>query len=129
MDRVIYKGKYPVLELDIAKTRTRARSVDEIIAALLQHIDGNPAIAYLGIFDHYAHTMSLGGAVADGVVDAKNLLFCFGKTIPDLSVLAVRPRSIGILDLGDHFHITFLEPPQDGVTRQLVSWCEALIED
>ncbi len=48
--------------------------------------------------------------------------------LPNPNVLAVRPRSIGVTDMGDHFHIAFMEPPMPIATQAMVSWCESLTD-
>ena len=126
MEPSIFMERYPVLDLALAKSECSLSTVDEIIAALKEKIDANPDIAYIGVFDHFSHTTAIGGSVADGIVDAKNLIFCFGKAIPNPKVLALRPRSIGIVDMGDQFVLSFMQAPQDGVTKAMIGWCEAL---
>jgi hypothetical protein len=49
--------------------------------------------------------------ILEGLVDAKNLIFCFGKQIPKTQILAVRPRSISVSELNETFCIDFLEVP------------------
>ena len=126
MQSSIFMEHYPVFDFEIKKTDTTHASVDAVIAALKEKIDANPDIAYIGVFDHFAHTTKLGGAIVDGIKDAKNLLFCFGKAIPNPKVLALRPRSIGVVDMGDHFVISFMEAPQEAVSKAMIAWCQGL---
>lgn len=120
--------KYPVFELEMTKGETSCTSVDDIIAALKAHIDANPKVAYIGVFDHFAHTKAIGGAIAENIQDAKELIFCFGFALPNPRILSVRPRAIGIADLGDRFHISFLEPPMEIATKDMETWCKALAD-
>lgn len=120
--------KYPIFELDLDKRETSCTTVDQVIEALKQRIGDNPKVAYIGVFDHYTHTRALGGAIDDNIRDAKNLIFCFGFALPSARVLAVRPRSIGIADLGDRFHLSFLEPPMEVATTQMEQWCKSLAD-
>jgi hypothetical protein len=120
--------KYPVYELTLPKAETTAASVDEIIARLKAGIDAHPKVAYIATFDHFAHTTSIGGTIAETIRDAKNIVFCFGVALPNAHVLAVRPRAIGVADLGEAFHLTFLEPPMELATKEMEAWCKALAD-
>ena len=128
MQQSILMEKYPIFDLDIEKNETSYSSVDEIIAALKAKADAHPKVAFIGIFDHYSHTKSIDGTIADNIKDAKNLLFCFGVAIPNPHVLSVRPRSIGVADLGDKFHISFMEPPMEVATKEMEAWCKGLVD-
>lgn len=120
--------KYPIFELDLMKDETSCRSVDDVVAALEARIEDHPKVAYIGVFDHFAHTRAIGGSIDAGITAAKNLIFCFGFALPNARVLSVRPRAIGIADLGDRFHISFLEPPMEIATKEMEAWCMALAD-
>ena len=49
------------------------------------------------------------GFIAPEIRDAKIIIFCFGKEIKNPGVMAVRPRSIGVVELEHTFVITFLD--------------------
>ncbi|ARE41935.1 hypothetical protein RGUI_3794 [Rhodovulum sp. P5] len=126
MKQTLLMEKYPVFDLDLPKTETTFDSVDAIIEDLKGKIDAHPKVAYIATFDHYSHTTSIEGTIADTIKDARNIVFCFGVALPNAHVLAVRPRSIGVADLGDRFHITFMEPPMEVATKEMEAWCKAL---
>ncbi len=128
MKQSLLMEKYPTFDLQIGKDETSLTSVDEILAALKVNIDAHPKVAYIGIFDHLSHTKSIDGDIAPEIKDAKNILFCFGIKLPNPRVLAVRPRSIGVTDMGDHFHISFMEPPMPMATDAMEDWCKALAD-
>ncbi|MCK4712885.1 MAG: hypothetical protein KAT26_08405 [Marinosulfonomonas sp.] len=128
MKQSLLMEKYPTFDLEIAKSETSLTSVDEILAALKVNIDAHPKVAYIGQFDHYSHTKSIDGEIGEALKDAKNIIFCFGIKLPNPHVLAVRPRSIGVADMGDHFHITFMEPPMPLATNAMESWCKGLAD-
>ncbi|WP_417808339.1 DUF6858 family protein [Thioclava sp.] len=128
MKQSLLMEKYPVFDMTLPKGETSCTSVDDIIAKLHAKIDAHPKVAYIATFDHYAHTKSIDGTVADGIKDAKNIVFCFGVALPNPHVLAVRPRAIGVADMGDNFHLTFLEPPMEVATKEMESWCKALAD-
>ncbi len=128
MKQSLLMEKYPVFDMTLPKSETSCASVDEILAALKASIDAHPKVAYIATFDHFAHTKAIGGTVAETITDAKNIVFCFGIALPNAHVLAVRPRSIGVADLGDAFHLAFLEPPMEMATKEMEAWCKALAD-
>jgi hypothetical protein len=60
------------------------------------------------------------------IVAAVDLIFCFGFALPDPQVLAVRPRSIGVADLGDRFVISFMEAPMKPANESMEAWVRGL---
>lgn len=127
MEKSIFMEKYPVFSHKIEKTQTSYKSVDEIIEVLKEKIQKHPVAVYITVFDHYAHTSSLPESVIlEGLKDAKNLLFCFGKQLPTTKIMAVRPRSIGISELDDSFIIEFLEVPNEQLQSVVKEWVESL---
>ncbi|NTV92067.1 MAG: hypothetical protein HGA72_01945 [Chlorobiaceae bacterium] len=127
MIQTLLQEKYPIYTLKLDKSETSCKSVDDIMAHFKQRIDDNPGVCFIGIFDHYAHTSSLPeGVIAPGITDAKNIIFCFGKEIPNPGVLALRPRSIGVVELDDSFVITFLEAPNPAANEAMEAWTKAL---
>lgn len=128
MKQTLLQEKYPVFHLEIPKAETSLKDVDAVILALRTKIDGEPHVADICVFDHYAHTKSFDGEIRSDIVAAKNLVFCFGYKLPDPRVLAVRPRSIGVVDCGDRFAISFLEAPMEIATKKMEDWCKALAD-
>ena len=81
MKQKVIMEKYPVNELTIAKSETTFTTVDEILVFLKGKIDTHPVAVYIATFDHYTHTKSLGekGEINPDILDAKNIICCFGK--------------------------------------------------
>jgi len=128
LKQILALGKYPVFTLELDKNETVASSVDEIIAYFKAQIEAHPITAFIGIFDHYTHTKSIGGSIAPNIQDVQNIVFCFGPAIPTPDMVAVRPRSIGVTDVGDKFIINFLEAPGDMPNQTMEQWVKALIK-
>jgi len=127
MRQALLQEKYPVYTLELDKSETKCQSVDDILAHFKAMIESNPVVKFISIFDHYAHTTGLpDGFIAAEIRDAKNIIFCFGKEIPNPGVLAVRPRSIGIVELEKAFVITFLEAPNPVANAAMEGWAKAL---
>ncbi|MCP4994572.1 MAG: hypothetical protein GY934_12410 [Gammaproteobacteria bacterium] len=127
MKQTILQEKYPVLDLEINKSETRFTSVDEILAFLKGRIDSHPKAQYIAIFDHFAHTTALpDGEVAEDILAAKNIVFCFGIKLPNPHVMAVRPRSIGVTEKADHFIVNFMEAPMPMANQAMEEWAKSL---
>lgn len=86
----------------------------------------DPTVRLISVFDHYGHTKMIGGEIRPDILAAKNLIFCFGTKLPDPTMLAVRPRSIGIAELPDRFVISFLEAPMPEANRKMTEWVLSL---
>jgi hypothetical protein len=112
------------------KSGMKITQMDAIVDYFTAKITEHPAAIFLGVFDHYAHTASLPeGNIAETILDAKNVLFCFGKEIPSPQILAVRPRAFGIAEKAESFVISFLEAPNPKVNATMVAWTESLLAD
>jgi len=126
MKKEILLEKYPVFTLEIAKEECRCGSIGEIVDYFKERIESDPTAAMIGLFDHYAHTRALGGEIAPHIVAARNVIFCFGPKLPDVRMLAVRPRSIGIVESADAFFVTFLEAPMQPLHEKMERWAKDL---
>ena len=97
MKKINYKEMYPVYVKKVAKEDVKVDSADAISLVLIDRINTHKFAQYIGIFDHYTHTKSIEeNEIGDDIKAAQNILFCFGKKLPDPKILAVRTRSIGV---------------------------------
>lgn len=127
MKQITVMEKYPVFILEITKDETTYKNVDEVLAYLKEQVEAHPIAAYIGEFDHYAHTSSLEvGEISDAIKDAKNIICCFGKVLPKPEVLAVRPRAIGIAEMADSFVVSFLEAPNPDANTAMEKWVKGI---
>ncbi|MDD4966363.1 DUF6858 family protein [Halothiobacillus sp.] len=127
MQQTHFDEKYPVYELTLQKSETTATSASEIISRLKANVDSHPIAAFIGLFDHFAHTKNLPeGEIAENIIAAQHIIFCFGVKLPSARVMAVRPRSIGVTEFADHFVVNFMEPPMPVATNAMESWVRAL---
>ena len=122
MTKSILMDKYPVYSLELKKSEVSQTTVSEIIEYFKANIDNHPVAAFIATFDHYKHTQNLDGDINPDILDAKNIIFCFGKAIPNTKVLAVRPRSIGVVELSDKFVIEFMEAPNEKFHNLMEKW-------
>jgi len=119
--------KYPVHTIEILKSETAYKNIDEIFTYLKVEIEAHPIAVYIGEFDHYSHTSHLEvGEISESIKDAKNLICCFGKVLPKPEMLAVRPRSIGVAEMSDSFVISFMEAPNPEANAAMVNWAKAI---
>lgn len=120
-------NKYPVQSLEIAKTQTTFTNVDEVIASIKAKIDAHPVATYIATFDHYSHTKSLANAeINPEILDAKNIVFCFGVQLPKAEILAIRPRSIGVAMMADTFVVSFMDAPNPQAHDFMIQWVESI---
>ena len=127
MKQITMMEKYPVFILEITKDETTYKNVDEVLAYLKEQVEAHPIAAYIGEFDHYAHTSSLEvGEISDAIKDAKNIICCFGKVLPKPEVLAVRPRAIGVAEMADSFIVSFLEAPNPDANTTMEKWVKGI---
>ncbi len=127
MKQTNFLDKYPVWTLELDKNEVAQKSADEIVAYFKEKIEAHPIAKFIAEFDHYAHTSSLAdGVIAPEIKDVKNVIFCFGKEIPNTKVAAVRPRSIAICELDDSWVIEFVEAPNEKLHKVMEQWSKDL---
>ena len=126
MKQSLFNDKYPVFVAEIGKNETSFQSVPALVDYYKAKIAENPKVHFIAVFDHLAHTTKIGGEIMPGLVAAVDIVFCFGFAIPNPQVLAVRPRSIGIADLGEKFVISFMEAPMQPANEAMEKWTLAL---
>ena len=126
MKQLHFQEKYPITVVDIAKSETRFDSAAAIGDYFKSCIANTERVSYIASFDHLAHTQAIGGAIAPEIRAAINVVFCLGHALPNPQVLAVRPRSIGIADMGDHFVISFMDAPMKPANDAMQAWTLAL---
>lgn len=126
MKQTMLQEKYPIFITEIAKSEAICQTLDEVVATLKARIAENEKVQFIGVFDHYAHTRKIGGEIAADIVGAVDVIFCFGFALPNPQVLAVRPRSIGVADLGDRFVVSFMEAPMQPANLAMETWVKGL---
>ena len=126
MKKTIFMDKYPVYTLELDKSEVTQKNVSEIIKHFEQKIEAHPIAKFIAIFDHYTHTKGLDGEINPEILDAQNIIFCFGPAIPNTKILAARPRSIGVAELQDKFVIEFIEAPKEQLHDLMESWAKSL---
>jgi hypothetical protein len=126
MKQSMLQEKYPIFVAEIDKNETDRKSVDEIVTYLKDKIAENAKVQFIGVFDHYAHTKNIDGEINPEIKAAVDVIFCFGFKLPNPQVLAVRPRSIGVADLGNRFVLSFMEAPMQPANEAMEAWVKGL---
>lgn len=125
--RIVYE-KYPIFTLEVPRGETELTSLDALAKHFIKRIDAHRYARFIGVFDHFTHTRSLPeGEIDPAILDAKNVVFCFGMSIPNPQILALRPRSIGIAELRDSFVISFLEAPMPIANAAMEGWAHEVL--
>lgn len=128
MKKTVFMDKYPIYALEFSKSETNVSTSKEVVEFLKAKIEKHPIAKFIAVFDHYSHTKALGGTMLDGLLDAQNIVFCFGQAIPNTEMLAVRPRSIGVCEFEDKFVIDFMEPPKEELNAVMQEWIKELLK-
>lgn len=127
MHELLFKDEYPIFTMTLQKNETTYTTVQGILDALQAKIEAHPVATYVGLFNHYDHTSCLeSGEVSSEIIDAQNILFCFGKELLVPEILAVRPRSIGIAERSSDFVLSFLKAPNPAANEAMIKWVESL---
>jgi hypothetical protein len=126
MKKTQFMDKYPVYSLELQKSNIKQTNITEIIEYFKVKIQAHPIAKFIAVFDHYSHTKGLNGEINPSIIDAQNLIFCFGPAILNTKILAVRPRSIGIAELEDKFVIEFIEAPKEQMQQTMEEWTKEL---
>ena len=122
MKKMLLKDKYPVYTLEVLKDEIKHKDIDTIIKFLKAKIEENPVAVFIAEFDQLAHSRTHNGSVQEGMINAKNIVFCLGKDIPSSKIMSVKPRAIGISEFEDHFEIGMLEVPNEEAHVTLENW-------
>lgn len=128
MKKTVFMDKYPVYSLELLKSETKVSTTKEVVDYFKEKIQTHPVAKFISVFDHYAHTKDLGGEIISGLIDAKNIIFCFGQAIPNTKILALRPRSIAVCEFEDKIVIEFMEAPREEIHVLMQEWTKALVK-
>ncbi|MEJ2622577.1 MAG: hypothetical protein P8163_20715 [Candidatus Thiodiazotropha sp.] len=128
MQQVVKEIALPVFSLQIDANECRFDTIEQIVAYFESEISAHKAVEFIATFDHKKHTSELPeGQLADGIVAAYNLVFCFGFTLQTPDQLACRPRSIGICQMNDQIIVSFLEAPMPVANALMEKWAKSLL--
>jgi hypothetical protein len=126
MKKMLFKEKYPIYTLEIFKNEIKHKNIDDVIGFLKSKIGAHPVGVFIAIFDHMAHSKAFNGETVEGMINARNIIFCIGKNIPSSKVMSLKPRSIGISEFEDKFEFGMLEVPNEENQATIESWIKEL---
>ena len=122
MKKSMLNDQYPVFVLEIEKSECNYSTVEQVTDYFKGRIAENTKVQFIGVFDHYAHTRNIGGEINPEIIGAVDIIFCFGFALPNPQILALRPRSIGVADMGDRFVVSFMEAPMQPANVAMEAW-------
>lgn len=128
MQQSIFKEKYPVFTLEMSKDECKYNSVPEILDYLHGQVEAHAKAVNIAIFDHYSHTKRIDGEINPEILDAQNIVLCFGMQLPSAAPVAVRPRSIGVTEMKDTFIVNFMEAPNPVANDTMEAWVKGLLK-
>jgi len=126
MQKKQFKDKYPIFYKDIQKSACSLKTVTQFLDYFQDKIESHERAVFIARFDHYTHTKSLDGDINANILDAQNIIMCFGWEIPSADPVAVRPRTIGITEMADKFVVNFMEAPNPIAQQIMVDWVEGI---
>lgn len=128
MEQKIFKEKYPIFQLKFNKSEAKFKTVEGILNHLNSLIDVHPKAVFISRFNHYQHTKNINGEINPDIVDAQNIILCFGMQLPSADPVAVRPRSIGVTEMADDtFIVNFMEAPNPIANETMETWVKSLL--
>lgn len=129
MKQTMLMEKYPIYTIEIGKEEIIHNTMDGILEYFQSRIDTHPIASFIALFDHHSHTRALGdkGEINPEILDARDIVFCFGQKLPTPQMLAIRPRSIGVAEMADKFVISFLETPMPHANEAMEAWAKGLV--
>ena len=129
MKQTMLMETYPIYTLELGKNAMTHNTMDSILDYFLAKIEAHPIAQHIVTFDHYSHTKALGdkGEINPDILDARDVVFCFGQKLPTPQMLAIRPRSIGVAEMADTFVISFLKTPMPHANEAMETWAKGLI--
>jgi hypothetical protein len=122
MEKSIFMDKYPIYSTEFKKNEISLSNTRELVEYFVQKIHNHPVAVNIAVFDHFTHTKKLNGEINEEILDAKNVIFCFGAALASSKILAARPRSIGIAEFKDKFDVNFIEAPNEKLTEVMKEW-------
>ena len=125
-EKTTFMDKYPVYSLELNKSEIKQTKITELVEYFKSKIEAHPIAKFIAVFDHYSHTKKIDGKFEPNILEAQNVIFCFGQAIPTTKILAIRPRSIGIVEFENSFVIEFLETPNEKHSQLMEDWAKSL---
>ncbi|MBT3014909.1 MAG: hypothetical protein KME63_04085 [Candidatus Thiodiazotropha sp. (ex Clathrolucina costata)] len=130
MKQVVKEIGFPIFSIEMDFSECRLDTTEEIVAYLVEQVKSHQAARYITTFDHLKHTSELPeGIVADHIVAAYNIVFCFGFSLQDAEQLATRPRSLGVCETDNRVTLSFMEAPMPVANALMEQWTRSLLSD
>ncbi|MES9968624.1 MAG: DUF6858 family protein [Candidatus Thiodiazotropha sp.] len=130
MKQVVKEIAFPIFSIEMEFSECVYDTIEEIVAYLVEQVKAHKAARYIATFDHLKHTRELPeGMIAEDILAAYNVVFCFGFSLQDPEQLATRPRSLGICQTERGVVISFMEAPMPVANALMEQWTKSLLRD
>ncbi len=130
MKQVVKEIAIPIFSIEMELSECKYDTIEEIVAYLIEQVKAHKAAQYIATFDHMKHTSELPeGIIADDIIAAYNVVFCFGFSLQDAEQLATRPRSLGVCQTDQGITISFMEAPMPVANALMEQWTRSLLRD
>lgn len=127
MKELLLLEKYPLYFTEIAKEASAFATIDAMFDHLKARIEADPVACNIGEFDQYQQVAAQPeGKIAEGIQEARLLMFCFANAIPNQYIGALRPRAISIVEMAEKFVISFIEAPAERAQAFMTELVESL---
>ncbi len=126
MEKMILKDLYPIMKTQWLKSELKEDvKLDDIINAFVEKISQKAKL--IDIFDHYTWSKQTNpnANIYEGIIAAKNIVFCGWVDIAIPEMLAIKPRSIWFAEFEDKFFITMLQVPNPEKVKEfekMINW-------
>jgi hypothetical protein len=130
LKQVVKEIAFPIFSMEMEFSECKYSTIEEIVAYFVEQVKAHKAAQYIATFDHLKHTRELPeGMIADEIVAAYNVVFCFGFSLQDAKQLATRPRSLGICQTDRGVTISFMEAPMPVANALMEEWTRSLLRN
>ncbi|MES9949969.1 MAG: DUF6858 family protein [Candidatus Thiodiazotropha sp.] len=130
MKQVVKEVGIPIFSIEMDFSECRFDTTEEIVTFLVEQVKSHKAARYITTFDHLKHTSELAeGIVAEHIVAAYNIVFCFGFSLQGAEQLATRPRSLGVCETDNRVTLSFMEAPMPVANALMEQWTRSLLSD
>ncbi len=120
----LVNNEFPIIKISINKNEFNSHfnnngidSFNELVGLFRNKLEGIKDVKIISEFDNLGHTQSIGGEINKNIINAKIIIYCFGKNLLSPEQIAIRPRNLSICEIGDYYTISFLKIPSDNLNN------------
>lgn len=127
MRKLLQQDAFAVYQFELTRQESRLPNAQAILNDLKARIDSHDIARFIAEFDRFSHTVGLArGEVAESILDARNIMFCFGSQLQNSDPLTMQPSCISIVEMTDGFSLTFIQSSIVEVNVTIEQWVLSL---